>query len=573
MAVQARPHKAGHEHPAKGRVLADASHGHTAHPGKPPKGGPGAPQVPATTRFGYMFDDLAEVWPVAHLPIDDPDTIVAALKQLGAAMAEPALPADPLTQPDNSVIPPVYTYWGQFIDHDMTLNTDANTDVSNITTPPFVPRDPAFVAENLRNRRHPALNLDSVYGDGPTFNPAKPTAAKAQYIGIKFDIGQVSETPLPGKSIPGDHVTADGAHDLPRDDVAQPDGTVKIGVARVADARNDENLVLAQLHVAFLRFHNGVVDWVKANEPHLNTDRKVFNRARQLVQWHYQWLVVHDFLETMTVTGMPDRVLFGDDHVFDPPEDDVFMPLEYSVAAYRFGHSMVRAAYDYNRNFGRPGKVVRNAAFVNMFHFTGKATPPFRGGSARLPFNWVIEWDRFVDRGSPVADHFARKIDTQLAAPLHTLLNEGNTEPDPLIKVILKSLATRNLLRGYSLGIPTGQQVAVRLGVEPLTEAEIRQGNSPAVDAALDAGDFLGATPLWYYVLKEAEVRANGNSLGEVGSRIVCETIIGQIRVDEESYLSEGWSPQDGVKLDSGDPIVSIGDLLEFAGVMEHLPL
>ena len=517
-----------------------------------------------TSPFDYLFDDLAAAWPAHHLPVDDPAAVVTALEALGAAMVEdPPAGPDPLAQPDNSTIPPVYTYWGQFIDHDMTANTDRDSAVSDITASPFVPRAPAFVRANLENLRQPQLNLDSLYGDGPTFDPAHPTEAAALYDGISFVVGEVAEVADPGKPpLAGVPVAPVGdlAHDLPRG------GTT----ARIADARNDENLIIAQLHVAFLRFHNAVVDWVRANEHPGGGERGVFRRARRLTRWHYQWLVANDFLRTVALTGVADHVLFSDDPAYRRRHGRAYMPLEHSVAAYRFGHSMVRGSYDYNRNFGRPGtNVLPNASFGLLFAFTGKATPPFFGATQALPFNWVIEWERFVDRGSALPDHFARRIDTRLAPPLRDLANEG-TGAAPPIALILRRLATRNLLRGYLLGIPTGQAVAAALGVTPLTATELQRGNSVFLNEALAAGGFLERTPLWFYVLKEAEVRANGSSLGEVGSRIVCETIIGQLREDPASYLNveEGWAPADGVRLPNGDAIVSIADLLRFAGVL-----
>jgi hypothetical protein len=276
-------------------------------------------------------------------------------------------------------------------------------------------------------------------------------------------------------------------------------------------------------------------------------------------------------------------VLLGGNRHFGPRDGEVYMPLEFSVAAYRFGHSMVRGFYDYNRNFGRkdggPGIVIPFASFRLIFAFTGSARlEPFNGGGTlTLPFNWVIEWNRFVDKGDSLPDHFARKIDTQLAPPLFDMINQISTGDENLpeqIKDLLKRLAVRNLLRGYQLALPTGQAVAGALGVTPLTEAELQRNNSEAVNGALVEGGFLQATPLWFYVLKEAEVRANGNSLGEVGSRIVAETLIGQLRADPESYLNQdgGWSPEQGMLLPDGEPMVTIKDLFRFAGLLPDEP-
>ena len=239
------------------------------------------------------------------------------------------------------------------------------------------------------------------------------------------------------------------------------------------------------------------------------------------------------------------------------------MPLEYSVAAFRFGHTMVRGSYDHNRNFGKrlPGQgdgrpLIPFAPFDLLFLFTGNGflrdpndptksvRNPF-GGTPTLPFNWIIEWHRFTDKGDTDETHFARRIDTRLAPPLteQGMVNEGTggaiqDDAGKALRVLLRHLARRNLLRGYLLSLPTGQAMAAEMGVPPLSEDELRRGNTPAVNAALEEGGFLGRTPLWYYVLKEAEVRANGNSLGELGSRIVCETILGLLRHDRNSFLS-----------------------------------
>ena len=565
-----------------GQVLSDITHGghipEEAAPkvlvrdGAQPMLLAAADEVTFETPFDYLFPNLATD-PASHLPMDNPATVVASLKALGDAMVEETAPAGgELQATDNSTIPPVYTYWGQFIDHDLTANTDRDSAVSDITKPDMVPLDPTFVVANLKNLRQPTLNLDSVYGDGPAFPGLPPTRAGSFYDGIKFKVGtnatasiDPTRPVIAGVHIPSlDPSTDDLNRDLPRIDKK----------AQIADARNDENLIIAQFHTAFLRFHNNVVDQLEADGHHHRRGHIwMFQRAQRLTRWHYQWLVVNDFLKTVTKAGVVDKVLLGGPK-FYKPTGEPFMPLEFSVAAYRFGHTMVRAAYDYNRNFGRaePGQspVIPNAPFNLLFNFTGNGFPqPFIGQTNELPFNWIIEWERFVDKGSSVPDHFARKIDILLAPPLKDMVNQGNDAATPDIKDILKRLARRNLLRGYLLSLPTGQAVAQAMGVTPLSADELRQGNSGALNQLLNDGGFYEHTPLRYYVLKEAQVQANGNSLGELGSRIVCETIIGQLRCDPTSYLNHrsSWDPSEGVNMPNGDPIVTIHDFIQFAGI------
>lgn len=519
-----------------------------------------------TTPFGYLFESIKND-PAAHLLADDPAAVVLALKALGSALLE----EQPGDDPGNSTIPAVYTYLGQFIDHDLTANTDRKNDLGNVSDADLAPVAPEQVVEKLRNLRLPQLNLDSVYGDGPSFPGGPVTDAADQYDGIRLKVGAVALVADDGGSIPGDRIPleADLTRDLPRD----TDGKAIIG-----DGRNDENLVVAQLHTAFLRFHNATVDWVRKYEPDAYADdQAVFTRAQQLVRWHYQWIAVNDFLPTIALPGVVDQVLVEGNKLYEKKDGEVYMPLEFSVAAYRFGHSMVRGAYDFNRNFGRPGVNLPTAAFRFLFIFTGNGG--FGGSTKVLPFNWVIEWDRFVEKAPRFPNHFTRKIDTKLAPPLFTMANEvkglpGTTPDEIRIRDILEKLAVRNLLRGYQLSLPTGQAIAGVLNLSPLSSADLQKDNSDAVNTALAAGGFLERTPLWYYVLKEAEVRAGGNSLGELGSRIVVETIVGQVRNDPSSYLSQEypWTPEQGVRLPDGEPVRTIKDLFRFAGVLPTRP-
>ena len=353
--------------------------------------------------------------------------------------------------------------------------------------------------------------------------------------------------------------------------------------AFVGDLRNDENLLVAQFHTAMLRFHNKVVDRLAKKD----IGPKVqFRRAQKLTRYHYQWLVVNDYLRTVTAPGVVDKVL--DRRARSTTTRSTASCSCRWSTRWRPSASATawcRGGYDHNRNFGKPGNVLPFASFNQLFLFTGNGfqldpndpTKSIRNpflGQPTLPFNWIIEFDRMTNKADPDEGHFARKIDTRIVPPITQMVNEG-TAPGiqdaagKPIRELLRHLGQRNLIRGYLLSIPTGQAVAAELGVVPLSEAELQQGNAPEVNAALVQGGFLDHTPLWYYVLKEAEVRANGNSLGEVGSRIVCETIIGVLRNDPESYLNEptGWDPSDGVTLPNGDPITTIRDFLSFTGV------
>lgn len=244
---------------------------------------------------------------------------------------------------------------------------------------------------------------------------------------------------------------------------------------------------------------------------------------------------------------------------------------------------MVRATYDHNRNFGRPdsGDGEKRASFRELFSFTGnnKLGLEITGSPHdNLVSNWPIEWERFVRREPEHPDRLARRIDTRLAHPLSVLLNEGNNASEPA-KSILKQLAARNLRRGYRLNIPTAQALIAAVNaagggepIEPLTVDELSAG--PAGEAVKD-GEFVENTPLWYYILLEAEAKANGAHLGALGSRIVAETLVGLVVNDPDSYWAAGsgggsWTP-DEVPVD-GVAVTSLAALLAVAGVLAPAP-
>ena len=514
--------------------------------------------------FNYIFPTLAN--DSSCLLPENIDT-VRGLRALAAAMvANPGQDSSSL----ESTIPPVYTYWGQFIDHDITAMeiTSGNPDITDANMQPMdfnLAHGPNGV---IKNNRHPLFDLDCIYGDGPGLN-ADGTPTIASTIGmyradnVRLTIGtnsMLSRNLTPNPHL--DNSPFQASRDLPR----------RNKEALIGDSRNDENTIVSQFHLAMLNFHNKVADWVEQNE--FLTGPQLFERAKELTVWHFQWLVVNDYLATIAKAGTANRILFRGQRHYNPPFSNnpvhIPMPLEFSVAAYRFGHTMVRGTYDFNKNFGRTatGGSGNQATFEDLFRFTGNGG--FRG-LPTLPNNWIIEWDRFSDKQSPFRDRFARKIDTDIAFPLARMSNEGN-EPSLGIdaRSIMKHLAMRNLLRGYALRMPTGQCIAEEMNFTPLSQAELKQGKA-ATDITLTQTGLLDKTPLWYYILKESEVRENGDTLGEVGSQIVCETLIGLIRSDPNAYLyaraDRLWSPHDGVKTASNTAIMNISDLFKFAGV------
>jgi hypothetical protein len=489
-----------------------------------------------STRFGYMFQSLATHDGSVVMPTE---TIVQQLDALAIAM----------TQPDDSDardsdIPAIHTYLGQFIDHDVTARTDREIpDVTEIDRPghPMLERrDPLRVAEELRNGRRAKLDLDSVYGGGPGLAPGSTSQAQvrdfAWYRGPK-GVGPVARTEGLYDADFRLHVfrgkTASGA---PQVDLPRQRRFPHFGRAVVADQRNDENVIIAQLHAAFLAFHNAIQD----SQP-LGPDAspaESFVRTQQLVRWAYQYIVLNDYLPAVCDRAVARSVLAsGPVHLGAFADDPgVFIPLEFAVAGFRFGHSMIRPRY---RLRGGEQPVEALLFPKPEVHFDHR-------GQLRDAF--VVDWEDFV---GPRAQR-ARRIDPRISNGLGRLPNETRR--------VLKNLAIRNLRRSFNLSLPTGQAIARRMGFHPLVYTELfPEGDDPQSRAIIDALCSLGpngswvphrnppfpdaqplwrATPLWYYALREAELQQDGLRLGEVGSRLVAETLVHLVQRDPSSYLN-----------------------------------
>jgi hypothetical protein len=441
----------------------------------------------------------------AFVDIGRPGGLLDARDDLAAGpirlITEPVLS---LNNPNNPTQTAGTTFLGQFVDHDLTFDA---------TSPLGVPTEP----RSSPNQRRAFLDLDSVYGGGPTVSPMLYDRTRTK---LRIEHGGAFE-------------------DVPR----AGDGRAIIG-----DPRNDEHLMISGLHAAFILFHNAVVDRVRAGG---RTARlEVFKVSRQLVRWHYQWIVLNEYLPSVVGRPLVEEILrFGRRSYH--PSGPTFMPVEFQGAAFRFGHSQVRPSYRANvaGDGGQPF-----FGFVFDPASDEQADPPDLRGGVRAPRRFV-GWQTFFDFGDGEVKP-NKKIDTLLSTPLFNLPLSAIASAEPP-----HSLVTRNLLRHITWSLPSGQAVAARMGAPRLAAADV--GELAAYGLGLEDD-----TPLWYYILKEAEVIADGLTLGPVGGRIVAEVIIGILQRDPNSFLGNPrWRPT--LPTRSGRPTgdFRMVDLLTLAGV------
>ena len=322
--------------------------------------------------------------------------------------------------------------------------------------------------------------------------------------------------------------------------------------------------MVAQLHLAFLRFHNAVAEQLDVGL----TDDERFAEAKRITILHYQWLVLNEYLPSLCDSDvLSDTIIQRADFYRDFSGGRQLMPLEFSVAAFRFGHSMVRPEYHFNDNFG-PNGAISQAPLSELFRFTEKGG---LGGQQTLPDVWVIDWANFIEPDDE--ERAARGVDTELAEGLDQL-ELGDTIPPlpPQVFNAMRHLPARNLRRAYVLAVPTAQQVLRAMGgkaiMDTLTQEELR-GFAGGI---LAREGYLEQTPLWLYILLEAELRREGRELGKLGSFIICQTLVGLLTEDDDSILPADpeceprWRPSDDPVNDR--MVDSLAELLRTAGVL-----
>ncbi|HEX8249597.1 MAG TPA: heme peroxidase family protein [Pyrinomonadaceae bacterium] len=494
-------------------------------------------------RFSRMFKET-ELPPISN------DNLIA----LGKAMIQPAPSPNhgedegENEHSDNSDIPAGYTFLGQFISHDISFDGKRM----------IFPLGLINLAE-VTSKRSPTVELDSLYGRFSDINNRDTFSELYREDGRRFKVAITVKDE--------EHLNAKFGteNDLPRKD----------RIALIADKRNDENLGIAQMHVAFLRFHNAVVDYLEKNK--LVAEDKLFETAREIVIKHYQGVILGDFL-----TNIVDNSILYDviewaktkDAKLDwlKDEDEPFIPIEFSVAGFRFGHSVLQDAYDWNEIFKLPHL---NGTFERLFLFTGASDIDIigrMGGFDNLLGSWAIDWRRFFDFSKyniqTVKLNTSRKIDPQIAFTF-LQLPEFIIQKSPFRE---QNLASRNLVRGKALSLPTGEEVVAQMtaahadkliGKTVLTADEITSGPHETI---LKDPNFQGKTPLWYYILKEAEIIGGGSRLGTIGSYIVAETLVKLIQRSPISVFDGKWNSQFSF-INGKNPLdgVEMADLIKFA--------
>lgn len=394
-------------------------------------------------------------------------------------------------------IPAGYTYLGQFIAHDVSFDSNAVS-----STPKS--------SMKIINFNKPFLDLDSIYGNGRLYH--LPILDEKN----KFRIDYINTKTKKNKKIAS----------APR---------YKTQNKVLGDIRNGEHIIISQLFIAFYKFHNKLVDkhrvTLKKVEPKIkeeNIKNRAFEKAKKELTWHYQWLVVNDYLPRFVKKSVINKILKNKGSIYNY-KDTRFLPLEFSAAIFRFGHSMVKGAYRFSSNENHKDESLRE--FLT--------NPPE-----------FIDWRNFFfKRNDDVIKNFANPISPNLTTELEEFEEENNFFKSR--KLIGENLAKLNLKTGYNYGLPSGQSIATKI----FGQGDYSIPNLP--------DDFKGNTPLWLYVLCEAHHKNQGKKLGPVGELILAEVLIGLIQGDTSSYLSKepDWVPPTGIK--------DFSDFLKYAEVYE----
>jgi len=461
----------------------------------PPSSGDGP------SRFGVLFE---------REPEQPDDSLLGLLGRTGGPMQDAARVDQEPAQ--DAPIPAGFTFFGQFIDHEITL----------MSMPPTLGQPQDLIS--VVNLRTPKLELDTVFAKGP----ADPDSAKFyDPATLKLRLAESGR------------------------DIIRTGGGTTPSEKLIPDPRNDQTVILVQLHVLFMKLYNHFLDQIEG----LPNDIARYEQARRSTVLHFQNLVLTDYLPRIVGQLAVNAALKQNASRYAAMVErfpsKLVLPVEFSFAAFRFGHSQLRDVYR------------MNAQTIRLL-FSGETVPPLPAEDCGFPIgdgdligdqpvtsDLVIDWDFFFELSGPPGHplrNMSRKFDTFLSPSMLRLR-------PPTISDLPVSVAERDLRRGRVFLLPSGQSCARALGIEPITELNIPNEVIKAQNALKDENmlvvDIRENTPLSYYVLREAAV-LGGNQLRGVGAWIVAETFVGLLLNDPDSILNTEFTPQPGLETMAG---------------------
>ena len=435
-------------------------------------------------------------------------------------------------------IPSGYVYFAQFVTHDLSRDHTSLSDAGN-TAP-----------EQTSNWRTPSLDLEILYGedrrsDSILYDPSHPRGSGYLMLGSTSSTLTVSD------------------NDLNRDDAT--------GSARIFDLRNDTTLLLAQLQVLMIKFHNRLLEAVRDGNVDGVSGGDDFEETKRLVTWHYQWIVQNDLLPKIVMPEILSDIRTNGPKLFQPRRNQALIPVEFTLAAFQYGHSAVQFIYNINRNLITcPQEDTMYLTGLGHFSRPSEGDRP----SNQLPERFVLDAGRAFGWAPPARSNFSAPIDTLITTGLYKvpgnlsiLLNNEPLEDTGLTltrsKIPTFKLPEATLRRGAAVGLPSGQTACKAVGAPCLRPEELAYDSQ--LQAFLNRNGLLDSTPLFYYLMREAEVLGRaaptGESrkrLGPLGSRIVAEVILGVLDADPSSYIHTDWAlpiisegPDSKIRIDS----------------------
>ena len=393
------------------------------------------------------------------------------------------------SSPDGS-LPAGYAFFSQLVDHDMILGTEIGLDQEQL---------PEHKLVKLANLRSPSLDLHCLYGLGPGAAP------------FLYDPDE-----------PGCLASGNGDHD---DDVTR----TRHGLALIGDPRNDENLLISQMHLLFIRFANKVFRATRdAGDP------SPFTKAQIKVRHHYQYLVAHDLLKRICDPGIyefaHDQLRKGKFPVFYQRESlqSFPIPIELSAAAFRVGHTLLRSKYQINEQQSE----------IDLLDL-----PMIDPDHPAVPESLVVDWRYFFELDDDIEPNRCKAFNLKY---MDGLIRKPGTTSGTETHSVLGSLAYRDILRGHVLGVPEGPQVAQALKeagypINPAQNLDFHSIDGWTSVDNLVRRRILTAPPLLFYILREAEIVGEGERLGPVGSAILLEVFLGILSGCKTSFLNPKW--------------------------------